>query len=374
MIVAGEASADLHASNLVRELKTLEPGIEIYGVGGEKLKAAGANIWFDFSRASVVGILEAVPKLKFYWDARNRLLESIALEKPDLIVLMDLPGFNLHFSRKIKERHPGQKVVYYISPQVWAWRTSRVKKIKKHVDLMLAILPFEEKFYQSHGVPVKFVGHPLMQVVKPSKGRDELRKEFGVGPDEIMLAFLPGSRKVELSHYAPPSFKALARLKKEFPLKVFFAQAPTIKRELIEQYLARYPMDLEIVSGRTYDLLFASDLGLLGSGTATLEATLAELPMLIMGKLRWINVLLLLIFIRVFRVGLPNLIAGKKIVPELLMTQANSYTIARVLKKIITDKEYRERMKSELAKIHAEFGDQNASQVAAQEIMKVLKG
>ena len=114
MIVAGEASADLHASNLVRELKTLEPGIEIYGVGGEKLKAAGANIWFDFSRASVVGLLEAVPKLKFYWDARNRLLESIAAEKPDLIVLMDLPGFNLHLSRKIKERYPGQKIVYYI--------------------------------------------------------------------------------------------------------------------------------------------------------------------------------------------------------------------------------------------------------------------
>jgi len=374
MIVAGEASADLHASNLIRELKKLEPEVEIYGVGGEKMKEAGANILFDFTRVSVVGILEAVPKLKYFWDVRNRLLESIALEKPDLIVLMDLPGFNLHLSRKIKERYPGQKVVYYISPQVWAWRTSRVKKIKKHVDLMLAILPFEENFYQKHGVPVKFVGHPLMQVVKPSKSREELRKEFGVGPDEIMLAFLPGSRKVELNHYVPPSLKALARLKKEFPLKVFFAQAPTIKREFIEQYRSRYPMDLEIVSGRTYDLLFASDLGLLGSGTATLEATLAELPMLIMGKMLWINLFLVLIFIRVLTIGLPNLIAGKRIVPELLMTQANSYTITRVLKKIITDKEYRERMKSELAKIHAGFGDRNASQAAAQEIMKMLKG
>jgi lipid-A-disaccharide synthase len=315
-----------------------------------------------------------VPKLKFYWDARNRLLESIVLEKPDLIVLMDLPGFNLHLARKIKERHPGQKIVYYISPQVWAWATHRVKRIKKYVDLMLAILPFEEQFYQSHGVPVKFVGHPLMEVVKPSKSREELRKEFGVGQDEIMLAFLPGSRNVELGHYVPPSFKAFGRLKKEFPLKVFFAQAPTIKREQIEQYVARFPVDLEIVSGRTYDLLFAADLGLLGSGTATLEATLAELPMLIMGRIRWINVLILLVFIRVFKVGLPNLIAGKKIVPELLMTQVNSYTIARALKKIITDKEYREQMKLDLVKVHAEFGKQNASEVAAREIVKALKG
>jgi lipid-A-disaccharide synthase len=372
MIVAGEASADLHASNLVRELKKLDPGLEIYGVGSDKLKETGAHIWYDFSRKSVVGILETVPQLKFFWDARNRLLDSIASEKPDLIVLLDLPGFNLHFSRKIKERYPGQKIIYYISPQVWAWGTRRVKKIKKHVDLMLAILPFEEKFYQSHGVPVKFVGHPLMQVVKPSKSREELRKEFGVKPDELMLAFLPGSRKVELGHYVPSSFKAIARLQKEFPLKAFFAQAPTIKKELIDQYVAKYPVNIEVVSGRTYDILFASDLGLLGSGTATLEATLAELPMLIMGKLLWINVFILLIFIRVFRVGLPNLIAGKKIVPELLMTQVNSYTIARVLRKIITDKEYRERMKSELVKTHAEFGTQNASQVAAAEILKML--
>lgn len=373
MIVAGEASADLHASNLVRELKSLEPQIEIYGAGGDKMKAAGADILIDFTHASVVGALEVIPNLKFYWDARNRLLASVAKEKPDLVVVLDMPGFNIHLVRKIKEQNPKQKIVYYISPQIWAWRKSRVKKIKKYVDRMLVILPFEEKFYHDEGVPAKFVGHPLMQLVKPGKPREELRKEFGVGPDEIMLAFLPGSRKVELGHYVASSFKAIARLQKQFPIKAFFAQAPTIKKELIEQYLKKYPVKIEVVPGRTYDLMFASDLGLLGSGTATLEATLAELPMVIMGKMRWINSLILVFMLRVTKVGLPNLIAGKWIVPELLMTMANSYTIARHLKKIITNDEYRERMKSDLAKIHKEFGTQDASQVAALEIIKLLK-
>jgi lipid-A-disaccharide synthase len=373
MIVAGEASADLHASTLVNSLRGIDPEIEIYGVGSEKLKQAGARVLYDFSRVSVVGVLEAVPKIKFFLDARDQLTESVAAEKPGLVVLLDLPDFNLSLAKKIKQKFPAQKIVYYISPQVWAWRKGRVNTIKKYIDLMLVILPFEKKFYEDAGVPVKFVGHPLIQVVKPTKPREQLRKELGIAPDEIMLAFLPGSRREELGHYAAPAFTAFKKLQVEFPLKIFLALAPTLKEKLVDGYLEQHPAKVEIVRDRTYDILFASDLGLLGSGTATLETALAELPMVILGRLKKLNYWLVKPFTYVNRVGLPNFIAGRDVVPELIMGECNPERIYEEIKKLITEHDYRKQMKAELAKIREQLGAKDANAEAAAEIMKMLK-
>lgn len=373
MIVAGEASADLHASTLVSKLKELLPELQVYGVGGEKLRAAGANIWFDFSQVSIVGVLEAVPKLKFFLDAFLKLIGSIKTEKPDLVLLLDLPDFNLKLARVIRCRCPGQKMAYYISPQVWAWRKYRIRAIKKCMDLMLVILPFEVLLYEKAGARVRFVGHPLTQIVKPSKDREQLRQEFGIGPDELAVAFLPGSRKSELSLLVPASLSALAKLQKEFPLKVFFARAPTLPEELVKKYLAARPAQVEIVSGRTYDLLFASDLGLLGSGTATLEAALADLPMLILGRLTWLNYLLVRPLAYITTVGLPNLIAQKPIVPELIMSAVNPERIYIELKKLITSQEHRERIKADLRKVAATLGEKNANQEAALAIAELIR-
>jgi len=372
LIVAGEASADLHASNLLKKLGELEPGIQCYGVGSEQLEKAGARILFDFSKQSVVGVLEAAPKLKFFLKARAQLLQSIASEKPDLVLLLDLPDFNLRLAPKIKQQYPGQKIVYYISPQVWAWRKGRVKTIKKYVDLMLVILPFEEQFYEEAGVPVKFVGHPLVPVVKPSKTREELRRDFKVAGNETMLAFLPGSRKEELGHYVAPAFQAFARLQAEFPLKIFFALAPTLHEKLVNEYRERYPAQIEIVRGRTYDLLFASDLGLLGSGTATLEAALAELPMLILGKLKKLNYYLVKPFTYVNRVGLPNFIAGRDIVPELLMSEVNPERIYQELAKLIRSEDLRRQMKAEFRQLRERLGERDASLEAAKSILEII--
>ena len=373
MIVAGEASADLHASTLVKSLRGIDPEIEVYGVGSEKLKQAGARIVRDFSRVSVVGVLEAVPKIKYFLKARDQLVESVAAEKPDLVVLLDLPDFNLSLAKKIKQKFPAQKIVYYISPQVWAWRKGRVNTIKKYVDRMLVILPFEKKFYEDAGVPVKFVGHPLIQIVKPAKPRERLRKEFGIAPDETMLAFLPGSRKGELEHYVPPALTAFEKLQAEFPLKIFFALAPTLEEKLAHEYLKRHSAKVEIIPDRTYDILFASDLGLLGSGTATLEAALAELPMVILGKMKKINYWLVKPFTYVNRGGLPNFIAGRDIVPELIMGECNPERIYQELKKLITSPDYRNQMKDDLGKIREQLGAKNANQEAASEIIKMLK-
>ena len=210
LIVAGEASADLHAAALIAELKALAPGLEVYGAGGEHLKKAGAKLWFDFSSMGVVGILEVLPKLRFFLAALDRLAQSVETEKPSVVVLLDMPDFNLRLARKIKAKNPAQKIAYYISPQVWAWRRGRVKAIRKFMDRMLVIFPFEQPFYEQAGVPVNFVGHPLMERVKAGKGREELRKDFGIGPEEFLLAFLPGSRREELRLYMPPALQALA--------------------------------------------------------------------------------------------------------------------------------------------------------------------
>lgn len=373
MMVAGEASADLHASTLLQRLRELDPQIQAYGVGSEKLRQAGARVDFDFSRTSVVGIFEAIPKLRYFLNARDRLVLSIASEKPGLAVLLDLPDFNLSLAKKIKLKYPDLKIVYYISPQIWAWRRGRVKTIKKYVELMLVILPFELKFYQDAGVPVRFVGHPLTQVVRPGKPREELREEFGVARDEIMIAFLPGSRKEELGHYVVPAFTAFNQLAGEFPVKVFFALAPNLPERLVRSYLASCPAKIEIISGRTYDLLFASDLGLLGSGTATLEAALAELPMVILGKMNWLNYLLVRPFAYVNRAGLPNFLAGRDIVPELLMADCNADRIYQELRKLVTDHSYRAAMKSELAKIRNQLGEKNANDEAARAILALLR-
>jgi len=373
LIVAGEASADLHASTLVKKLRELEPSLEVYGAGSDHLQQAGAKILFDFSKQSVVGVLEALPKLKFFLYARNRLVQSIAREQPDLVLLLDLPDFNLRLAPKIKREFPGQKIVYYISPQVWAWRRGRVKTIKKYVDLMLVILPFELKFYEDAGVPVKFVGHPLVQAVKPSKVREQLRKDFGVAEGETMLAFLPGSRKEELGHYVAPAFQAFARLQAEFPLKIFFALAPTLQEKLVNEYRKRSPAQIEIVPGRTYDLLFASDLGLLGSGTATLEAALAELPMVILGKLKRLNYYLVKPFTYVDRVGLPNFIAGRDIVPELIMGEVNPERIYQELARLIRSEDLRQKMKAEFRQIREQLGAKDASLEAAASILEIIR-
>ncbi len=373
MIVAGEASADLHAAALVEKLKALEPEIQFYGVGGENLVKAGAELWFDFSRMGVVGILEVIPKLRFFLAACDRLCQSISTEKPDLVVLLDLPDFNLRLAKKIKTKHPDQKIIYYISPQVWAWRSGRVNTIRKYMDRMLVIFPFEEKVYQQAQVPVTFVGHPLIRRVRSDQSRDQLRAGFGIKPEELLLVFMPGSRKEELKHYLPPSLCAIANLQKLFPLRVIMPLAPTLKEELARSYLDQSDAQMELVSGRTYDLLFAGDLGLIGSGTATLEAGLAGLPMVILARSATFNYWMARWFVHTDFVGLPNLIAEKKIAPELIMSQVNPERIYLELEKLIAAPQLRVQMKSELSRIREKLGEKDASAEAAEAIRAMLK-
>lgn len=372
LVVAGEASADLHASAVVKRLKKQEPEIDVYGVGGKHLKEAGARIWFDFSSIGVVGVWEVLPKLKYFLDARKQLLESIEKEKPDLVLLLDLPDFNLSLAKKIKEINPSQKIVYYISPQIWAWRRWRVRAVKKYIDLMLVIFPFEVEFYQSAGVPVKFVGHPLLERIHPSQSREELRKKFQVGTKQILLAFLPGSRKEELRLYLPRSLPALERLKKEFGIKIILARAPTLEQEFLEKYLSHYPEILEIISGEVYDLLFASDLALVGSGTATLETALAGVPMVILARTSWLNYLLVRPLVHTPFYGLPNLIAGKEIAVELVMGAVNSRRIYQELSRFLLSSEQREQAKKELEQIQNKLGEKKASQEVAEQILSLL--
>ncbi len=372
LVVAGEASADLHASAVVRELLTANSDIEVYGVGGKHLQQVGAKIWFDFSQTGVVGVWEVIPKLRYFLKARSQLIKSIETEKPDLVLLLDLPDFNLSLAKKIKKLNPHQKIVYYISPQIWAWREGRVKLVKKYIDLMLVIFPFEVEFYQKAGVKVKFVGHPLVERVKPSLARDEVRKKLGIKPDELALLFLPGSRKEEINIYLPRSLPALAKLSKEFPLKTILVKAPTLSQEFLLDKLGEYKDIVQIVSGNIYDFLFAGDLALVGSGTATLECALAQLPMVILARTSLLNYLLVRPLVHTRYFGLPNLIAKKEIVPELYMWKVNPQKIYEELKNILNSEEKKKAIKNELARIKKVLGEKNASKEVAGELLNLL--
>lgn len=367
LIVAGEASADRHGADLVSEWRRLEPGLQVYGVGGLHLREAGVNLLLDFSRVGVIGILEVIPHLQLFYRAYRQLLASLDTERPDLILLLDLPDFNLFFAGRAKSRHPEIPILYYISPQVWAWRRGRVKKIRRRVNQMMVLFPFEAEFYRRHGVAVEFVGHPLKDQVQASADSPNLRRRFGVSSASPVVALLPGSRAEELRLYLPVLRGACQKLLAFHPQIAFLAAAaPTVSPETIAAGLAGEALPLQIITGATYDVLAASDLALVASGTATLETALLEVPMVILGKVSWPNYLLARPFVSVPYYGLPNLLSGREIVPELTMWHCTSARVAAAAEAILSDRGRRKAIRQDLARLREILGPSGASRRAAE--------
>jgi len=365
LVVAGEASADRHAASLIEHWRQLAPGLEVYGVGGQHLRQAGARLFFDFTQVGVVGILEVIPNLARFYRAYRQLLDSINHENPDLVLLLDLPDFNLIFAGRVKAKHPHLPILYYISPQVWAWRQGRVKKIKRRINKMLVLFPFEGDFYRRHGVDVEFVGHPLKDQAKPSAGQAELRQRFGVAAASPVVTLLPGSRTEELRLYLPIVQEVVIALLAKHPgISFLIAAAPTIPREtLASAWPASLPV--KIIAGATYDALFAADLALVASGTATLETALLGVPMVIMGKTSWPNYLMARPFVSVPFYGLPNLLAGKEIVPELIMWRCNPARVTAEAEAILSNPARQAAIRRDLARLRETLGPDGASARAA---------
>jgi len=372
LIVAGEASADLHGANLVRAMKHLEPGIVFRGVGGQGMAGEGVDIVTPSSEMAVVGLTEVLPKLRIIAGTYLKLKRILKKEAPDLLILMDYPDFNIRLSGAA--RRCGIPVLYYISPQVWAWRRGRIKKLRERVNRLAVILPFEEEFYRQRGLEAEYVGHPLLDAVPEALDRQAALRELGIEDAFPVVGLLPGSRKDEVANLLPSMTQAAAALKADFPnLTCLLPRASTIPRAFIESILGDGGGDIHIVDGDIYRVLKASDLALVASGTATLETAMMQTPMVILYKVSPVSFWIGKRVIKVPAIGLPNLVAGKKIVPELIQDEMTAESLVGEARSLLKDGERRRNMIDELVRVRERLGEKSASLRTAQIALEMLR-
>lgn len=371
VIVAGEASGDLHGANLVREILRLDPDIGFFGIGGDLMKDAGVNISHHVRDMAVVGFFEVINKFPLIRRAMRDMEDLLNSVKPDAVILIDYPGFNLRLARRAKAL--GIKVIYYISPQIWAWHKSRMDTIKEVVDKMLVVFPFEVPIYKTAGVDVEFVGHPLMDAVPLSMVRDSVRTGLGFESFDTVIGILPGSRKREVESLLPEMLKASKLLAKKISnLKLAIPVAPTLDPGYIEDMVRGMDLDVRVFKGRAYDVMAASDVILIASGTATLEAAIVGTPMVITYRVSPVTYWLGKMLVNIEFIGLPNIVAGKGIIPELIQGDATAARMADETLKMLSNKEYLEDIKNGLKRVRQALGGPGASGRAAERLYKTL--
>jgi len=326
-MLAGEHSGDMHGSALIKELKQQHDQLEIFGVGGPKMKAAGMTAIYDITELAVVGFWEVLKNYKRIRTIFYSLLNKIQEEKPDLIVLIDYPGFNLRFAKKAKAL--GFKIVYYISPQIWAWKKNRIKIIKKCIDKMIVIFDFEKKLYENQQIPVDFVGHPLIDILKPSLTKADFLNLIKVKPEEKIIGLLPGSRHIEIKKILPVMLKTAKILKEKdnAPLR-FILPYRQATRHLMENIREDENISVDFIEDNVYNIMAYSDLVLVASGTATIETACSLTPMIVLYKTSFFTWALAKLLVDLPYIGMVNIVAGKKIVPEYVQYEAGPKNIA----------------------------------------------
>ena len=368
MIIAGEASGDIHGAHLVEAMQALDPRVEFFGIGGSALQEAGVGIRVDNSRIAVVGISEAISKLKTLFNALRIAKEDLKTYHPALLIVIDFPDFNLRVATVAKKL--GIPVMYYISPQIWAWRTKRVRKIKKVVDQMVVIFPFEVAFYKKWHVPVTFVGHPLLD------GRTAMMSgetKEGLRRDGLLIGLLPGSRNEEVARLLPIMVQVADILSKQIPgIRFTIPVAPSVDRDFVEAIAAEGATRFMIVSDGLQDVLYGAKLLITASGTVTLEAAIAGTPMIIVYKVSGLSYWLGKRLIRVKYIGLANLVAGRPIVPELIQHEASAEKIAHRALQMLRDEKTLAEMRRQLQRVPQLLGTAGASKRAAEVALGLL--
>ena len=367
MIVAGEASGDMHGARLIAALKEQAPGAQICGIGGPELTRQGVEILYDASRLAVVGIVEVISHFRFIREAMRALEKRLREQPPDLLILIDYPDFNLILAKKAKRL--GIPVFYYISPQVWAWRSGRVKTIKKLVDRMGVILPFEQEFYRKFGMNVDFVGHPLMDAVQPTRSREDFLHSLGIAPESTVIGILPGSRKREIAGMLPVFLAAAKRMQEQMTPKPVFVLplAPTLSEEdLLANGLAEAGVKVRVVRENRYDLMGACSAVMAASGTVSLELAILNVPMVISYRVSPLTYFLGRRLIKVQYASLVNLVADREVVPELLQDEAVPEKIAQATMRLIENQAERTRMLAGLAEVRERLGGPGASERSAR--------
>ena len=367
-VITGEYSGDIHAGKVVQNLRELNPDIEVQGIGGENLKNAGALLFCDHSKMSAFGfsLKMAIVHLKLENDVVEYILDEY---KPDLVLLIDYGTFNLRVAKRLKGH--GIKVVHYIPPQVWASRKWRIKGIKKYVDKVLCIFPFEEDMYKEYGIDVTYCGHPLVKQLPPKADRERFFAEHGLDSKRRLVSVFPGSRPLELKFFGETFIKAAKKLQKQHPeLQICISHAPNLKDNVFNKYIKN--TDFKVIKGENQALLSVSDSLVLASGTVALEAALYQTPMIIGYRGPWILYILYLLVRCIRNVSLPNIIMGKDIVPALIQSKFNVDNICYETEKLLYDKTCRDEMINELGKVKEKLSDKYSAQVAAETISTML--
>jgi lipid-A-disaccharide synthase len=372
LLSCGEASGDLYAGALTRELLAIDPSLSIAGLGGPQFAAAGGRLVDDYRDLAVTGLTEAIAKLPRSLAARRALVADAERSRPDALILIDFPDFNFRLAPPIKRL--GVPVIYYISPQIWAWRPKRLATIRSIADRVLVIFPFEESIYRDGNVPVEFVGHPLVDLARPSAGRDAFLAAHGLAPAAPTVAILPGSRPNEVSRILPGLAEAAERIRAAVPAAQFVvARAPHLDDRLFDTVRTRLAGAMVLVEGDTDAVLASADVALTASGTATVQTALHDTPMVIVYRVSPLSYRLLRRLVTVETIGMVNLIAGERIVPELVQDAFTPEAVAREAVSMLTDPERAARIRAGLARVRARLGGSGASRRAAAAIMAVVK-
>ena len=372
MLSAGEVSGDLHGGTLCRSIRALRPDVRLVGMGGSRMAAAGMDVLVDPTREAVVGTSEALGRIPALYRAYGTLVRCLREDAPRALVVIDFPDFNLRLARRA--RQAGIPVLYFIPPQLWAWRRGRIRQVARRVTRVLAVLPFERELYESAGVPVEFVGHPLLDVLPLELSRDEARRRLGLDPSDVVVGLLPGSRREEVARLLPPMFGAARHLASTGDARRFLvALAPTVDRAAVAHHIASCGSDraapVDLVEGRTYEVMAAADVHIIASGTATLEAALLGVPMVLCYRVSRITEGFVRMLVRVPWAGLPNIIAGRAIVPEVLQDEVSPERLAAEVSKLLRDPLASTAQRAAFKDLRASLGEPGVARRAAAAVL-----
>ncbi|MCF6269093.1 MAG: lipid-A-disaccharide synthase [Melioribacteraceae bacterium] len=368
LIIAGEVSGEMHGAALVAELKNSNSDLEFFGVGGNNMIDAGVEILQHIKNMAFLGFVEVVKHLPFILKVERAIINFVKLNNIKLAILIDYPGFNLRIAKKLKRL--GVKVVYYISPQIWAWHQSRIKKIKKRVDKMLVVFPFEKRFYNDGGLSVDYVGHPLVERIE--KFNFKLKNEFlnELGIEKEILLILPGSRKDEIEKHLPELIKSADIISSNNNLQIVVACADNLDEDYLHQFISTD--NTKVVKGNTYNLLKHSKFGVIKSGTSTLEAAIIGLPFVVIYSTSKLTYLLAKRLVKIDHIAMPNIIAGKTVVREFIQSEVNAELISEYVQLLLNNEADLNNLKLELGKIKTQLGGTGASKNATAIIIRIL--
>lgn len=370
LIVAGEASGDLHGADLIYEMKKISPNLFFFGIGGEKMIEAGMTTNYHINKMSFLGLIEVVKHIPFLKKVQRELISLVKEKKISTAILIDYPGFNLSLAKKLKALKV--KIIYYISPQIWAWGMNRIHKIKKLVDKMLVIFPFEETIYKQHNVDAKYVGNPLIEKINRYKflSRNELFEKFNIPIDKKILLILPGSRVQEVVKILPDVISASEKLAAKYNLQVVINCSNNVDENIFQKILVNKKFIL--VKGFTYDLLKNSEIGIIKSGTSTLEAALLGLPMVIVYKTNPLTFFVGKKLVKVKNIGLANIVAQENVITELLQNEVNEKNLIIECEKFLKNVLHRNIVSQKLIQLKNVLGIDNASKNSAEIICELL--